>query len=67
MFLLFFCDNQEIEIFLDTTDTNTKSLEPIQPDVIGASSVVPPLQIEASEKVQYLPNHPFCYELTQTS
>jgi len=51
MSLLFFCDNQEIEIFLDTTDTNTKSLEPIQPDVIGASSVVPPLQIEASEKV----------------
>ena len=48
-------------------DVNVESPDPIQLDVTGASSVVPPLQIEALEKVQYLPNHPFCYELTQTS
>ena len=28
-------------------DTNVESLEPIQPDTIGASSVVPSSQIEA--------------------
>ena len=48
-------------------DVNVESPDPIQPDVTGASSAVPPLQIETSEKVQYLLNHPFCYELTQTS
>ena len=48
-------------------DVNIESPDPIQPDVADASSVVPPLQIESSEKVQYLLNYPFCYELTQTS
>ena len=32
-------------------DINIESLDPIQPDVTGASLVVPPLQIETSEKV----------------
>ena len=36
-------------------DVNVESREPIQPDITGASSVVPPLQIEATaEKVLYL-------------
>ena len=36
-------------------DTNVESLEPIQPDTIGASSAVPSPQIETtSEKVLYL-------------
>jgi len=40
-------------------DINVESLEPIQPDIIGASSVVPPLQTEAiTEKVPY-PFSPF--------
>ena len=40
------------KLFLVIADTDARSLEPIQPDVIGASSVVPPLQIEATtEKV----------------
>ena len=34
--------------------TNVESLEPIQPDIIGASSVVPSPQIETTlEKVLY--------------
>ena len=60
MFLLFFCNNYELKIFLDITDTNAESLEPIQPDVIGASLAVPSLQIEATtEKVLYPLHHPF--------
>ena len=36
-------------------DTNVESSEPIQPDTIGASLVVPSPQIEATlEKVLYL-------------
>ena len=65
MSLLFFCNDYELKC--DIADTNVESSEPIQPDAIGASPAVPPLQIEASEKVRYLLNHPFCYELTQTS
>ena len=39
-------------------DTNVESLEPIQPDTIGASSAVPSPQIEAIlEKVPYLLHH----------
>ena len=39
---------------LTFADTNVESLEPIQPDTIGASSVVLSSQIEAiSEKVPY--------------
>ena len=67
MFLSSFYNNHELKIFLDIADTNAESSKLIQPDVIGASLVVPPLQIESSEKVQYLLNYPFCYELTQTS
>ena len=40
-------------------DTNVESSEPIQPDIIGASSAIPSLQIEATtEKVLY-PLSPF--------
>jgi len=67
MSLLFFCNNHELKVFPDIVDTNAESSEPIQPDVIGASSAVPPLQIEASKKVLYLLHHPFCYKLIQTS
>ena len=49
-------------------DVNVESSEPIQPDIIGASSAVPPLQTEATtEKVLYPLHHPFCYKLVQTS
>ena len=55
MFLSSFCNNHELKIFLDITDTNVESSEPIQPDVTGASLAVPPLQMEATtEKVLYL-------------
>ena len=67
MFLLFFCNNHELKVLLDIADTNAKSSEPIQPDVISASSVVPTLQIEVSKKVLYLLHHPFCYKLIQSS
>ena len=43
MSLLFFCNNHELKVFPDIADTNAESSEPIQPDIIGASSVVPPL------------------------
>jgi len=50
MSLLFFCNNHEPKF--DIADTNIESSEPIQPDAIGASSVVPSFQIEAAaEKV----------------
>ena len=68
MSLSFFCNNHELKIFLDIVDTNAENLEPIQPDVIGASSVVPPLQIEATtEKVLYPLCYILCYKLIQTS
>ena len=36
-------------------DVNVESLEPIQPDITGASLAVPPLQTEATtENVLYL-------------
>ena len=55
MFLLSFCNNHELNFFLDIADTNAESSEPIQPDVTGASLAVPPLQMEATtEKVLYL-------------
>jgi len=45
-------------------DTNVESSEPIQPDTIGASSVVPSSQIEAiPEKVPYLLHHLSHYQL----
>ena len=49
-------------------DANVEISEPIQPDITGASSVVPPLQKEATtEKVVYPLHHPFCYKLIQIS
>ena len=52
MSLLSFCINHELKFFLDIIDTNVESSEPIQPDITGASSVVPPLQAKATaEKV----------------
>ena len=49
-------------------DTNIESLEPIEPDTIGASSVVPSSQIEAAlEKVLYLFHHLPYYQLIQSS
>ena len=65
MSLLSFCSNHELKFFLDIADTNVESLEPIQPDITGASSA-PPLQTEVTtEKVLYLLHHPFCYKLIQ--
>ena len=49
-------------------DANVEISELIQPDITGASPVVPPLQTEATtEKVPYPLHHPFCYKLIQTS
>ena len=49
-------------------DTNVESLEPIQPDTIDASSVVPSSQIEViPEKVLYLLHHLSYYQLIQSS
>ena len=68
MSLLSFYSNHELKIFLDIADTNVESSEPIQPDITGASSVVPPLQIEViTEKVLYPLHHPFCYKIDSTS
>ena len=58
MSLLFFCNNYELKF--DIADTNVESSEPIQPNAIGASLVVPSFQIEATaEKVLYPLCHPF--------
>ena len=68
MSLLSFCNNHELKIFLDIVDTNAESSEPIQLDVIGASSAVPSPQIKAiAEKVLYLFCHPLCDKMIQTS
>ena len=49
-------------------DVNVESSEPIQPDITGASLVVPPLQTEVnSEKVLHPLHHPFRYKLIQIS
>ena len=49
-------------------DTNIKSLEPIQPDTIGASSAIPSSQIKAIlEKVLYLLHRLSYYQLIQSS
>ena len=48
-------------------DINVETLEPIQLDTIGASSIVPSSQIEAiPEKVPYLLYHLSYYQLTQS-
>ena len=63
----FCCNNHELKIFLAIVDTNARSLEPIQPDVMGALSAVLPLRIEATtEKVLYPLCHPLCDKLIQT-
>ena len=65
---LFHCNDHELKNFPVFADVNAGSLEPIQPDVIGASSAVPPLQIEAAtEKVLYLLRHLLCDKPIQTS
>ena len=57
---LFHCDDHELKIFPIIADANARSLEPIQLDVIGASSVVPsPLTETAIEKVLHLLCCPF--------
>jgi len=49
-------------------DTNVESLEPIQPDIIGASLAVLSSQIEAIlEKVSHLLHHLSYYQLIQSS
>ena len=64
----FYCNNHELKILLVIADANAGSLELIQPDVISASSAVPPLQIEAAtEKVLYPLRHPLCDKPIQTS
>ena len=64
MSLLSFCSNHELKILFDIADTNVESSEPIQPDITGASSAVPPLQTEATtEKVLYPLCHPFVINL----
>ena len=51
-----------------SADTITESSELIQPDTIGASSVVPSSQIEAiPENVPYLLHHLSYYQLIQSS
>ena len=48
-------------------DTNVESLEPIQPNTISASSVIPSFQIEAIlEKVPYLLHHLSYHQLIQS-
>jgi len=55
---LFFCNNYELKF--DIADTNVESLELIQLDAIGASSIVPSFHIEATtEKVLFPLCHPF--------
>ena len=64
----FLRNEHELKPFLVIADTNAGSLEPIQSNAIGASSVVPPLQMEATiEKVLYLLRHPLCDKPIQTS
>ena len=49
-------------------DVNVESSEPIQLDIIGASSAVPSPQVEAAtEKVLYPLHHLFYYKLIQSS
>ena len=68
MLNLFLYNKYEQKNFLMFVDVNVESPEPIQPDITGASSAVPPLQTEATtEKVLYLLHHSFCYKLIQTS
>ena len=64
----FYCNNHELKIFLVVADANAGSLEPIQPDVMGALSVVLALRIEATtEKVLYPLFHPLCDKPIQSS
>ena len=68
MLHLFLCNKHELKAFLVIIDTNVGSSEPIQLDVVDASSAVPPLPIEAiAEKVLYLLCHPLFDKPIQTS
>ena len=67
MLSLSFCNKYELRILM-FADTNVESLEPIQPDIIGASLAVPSSQIEAiPEKVPYLLHHLSYYQPIQSS
>ena len=49
-------------------DVNVESLEPIQPDITGASSAIPSLEVEATtEKVLDPLYCSFYYKLIQSS
>ena len=68
MLSLFLSNKYELKFFLMFADVNVESPEPIQPDISGASSVVPPLPTEATtEKLLYLFHHSFCYKLIKAS
>ena len=41
--IYFLCNKYELTFLLMFADVNVESLEPIQPDITGASSAVPPL------------------------
>ena len=65
---LFHYNDRELKIFPIIADANARSLEPIQLDVIGASSVVPSPPTEAAtEKALYLLCCPLCDKPGQTS
>ena len=65
---LFHCDDHELKIFLVIANASAGGLESTQPDVIGASSVVPSPPTEAAiEKVLHLLCCPFCDKPSQTS
>ena len=66
--IYFYATSMNQKFSLIFVDVNVESPEPIQPDITGASSVIPTLQTEATtENVLYLLHHPFCYKLIQTS
>ena len=67
MLSLSFCNKYELKILM-FVDTNVESLELIQPDTIGASSVFPSPQIETTiEKVLYPLHRLSYYKLIQSS
>ena len=63
---LFFCNNYELKF--NIADTNVETLELIQPDAIGASSVVPSPHVEATmKKVLHSSCRSFHHKLIQSS
>ena len=64
---LFHHDDRELKISPIIADANTRSLEPTQLDVIGASSAAPsPLTEAAIEKAPYLLCCSLCDKSSQT-